>query len=103
MKPDIDQFRLRRFVDRLVAHGECVVHDAAIELADAMRRSFILSQTGKTLDLLVERVLDGRVTGHTGSYIELTASGRAERGALVPAVITGLGDGGAAGQITDNR
>ncbi len=31
---DTEKFRLRNFVERLVKHGECVVHDAPIALAD---------------------------------------------------------------------
>src|SRR5262249_27044672 len=32
--PDTEKFRLRRFVERLVQEGECVVHDAPIDLID---------------------------------------------------------------------
>ncbi|HUZ71641.1 MAG TPA: UbiD family decarboxylase [Stellaceae bacterium] len=31
---DTEKFRLRRFIDELVARGECVVHDAPIDLID---------------------------------------------------------------------
>jgi 2,5-furandicarboxylate decarboxylase 1 len=34
MKADMDKFRLRSFVERLVKQGECIVHDAPIELVD---------------------------------------------------------------------
>jgi UbiD family decarboxylase len=33
-RPDIDTFRLRRFVETLVGEGECVVHEAPIDLID---------------------------------------------------------------------
>jgi 3-polyprenyl-4-hydroxybenzoate decarboxylase len=32
--PDIERFRLRRFVERLVALGECELHEAPIDLVD---------------------------------------------------------------------
>ena len=32
--PDTEQFRLRRFVERLVQLGECEVHDQPIDLID---------------------------------------------------------------------
>src|SRR5262249_62101321 len=34
MQPDTEKFRLRAFVERLVQQGECVVHDAPIDLID---------------------------------------------------------------------
>ncbi|MGP0093908.1 MAG: UbiD family decarboxylase [Xanthobacteraceae bacterium] len=34
LAPDCEKFRLRRFVERLVQQGECVVHDAPIDLID---------------------------------------------------------------------
>jgi 3-polyprenyl-4-hydroxybenzoate decarboxylase len=33
-KPDTERFRLRRFVEKLVQQGECVEHDAPIDLID---------------------------------------------------------------------
>ena len=33
-QPDTEKFRLRRFVEKLVQQGECVVHDAPIDLID---------------------------------------------------------------------
>jgi UbiD family decarboxylase len=33
-KPDTERFRLRRFVEKLVQQGECLVHDAPIDLVD---------------------------------------------------------------------
>jgi 2,5-furandicarboxylate decarboxylase 1 len=33
-RPDTERFRLRRLVERLVQQGECLVHDAPIELGD---------------------------------------------------------------------
>src|SRR5215813_2051254 len=36
--PDIDRFRLRGFVDRLIAAGECEVHDEPIDLIDVAAR-----------------------------------------------------------------
>ena len=34
---DTESFRLRSFVERLVAAGECVVHDAPIELVESRK------------------------------------------------------------------
>jgi len=33
-RPDTERFRLRRFVEKLVQQGECIVHDAPIDLID---------------------------------------------------------------------
>ncbi len=33
-QPDTEKFRLRRFVEKLVQQGECIVHDAPIDLID---------------------------------------------------------------------
>ena len=33
-QPDTDKFRLRRFVEKLVQEGECIVHDDPIDLID---------------------------------------------------------------------
>ncbi len=33
-RPDVETFRLRRFVERLVQQGECIIHDSPIDLID---------------------------------------------------------------------
>ncbi len=33
-RPDTEKFRLRRFVEKLVQQGECIVHDEPIDLID---------------------------------------------------------------------
>ena len=33
-RPDTEKFRLRRFVEKLVQQGECIVHDDPIDLID---------------------------------------------------------------------
>ena len=33
-RPDTEKFRLRRFVEKLVQEGECIVHDDPIDLID---------------------------------------------------------------------
>jgi 2,5-furandicarboxylate decarboxylase 1 len=33
-EPDTEKFRLRRFVERLVQQGECIIHGGPIDLID---------------------------------------------------------------------
>ena len=43
-RPDTEKFRLRPFVERLVQQGECVVHDAPIDLIDGDRLCELLKR-----------------------------------------------------------
>ena len=45
-QPDTEKFRLRRFVEKLVQQGECVVHDEPIDLIDVGRGARRQSQGG---------------------------------------------------------
>ncbi|MGC1305415.1 MAG: UbiD family decarboxylase [Caulobacteraceae bacterium] len=66
MTVDVEKHRLRTFVERLVQHGECVVHDAPIDLADVAgvldttEQAVWFTQVGPERSELVGNVMGSR-------------------------------------------
>ncbi len=67
---------------------------AVQELADRMRREYLLSQIGRTARVLFETEKDGICLGHSENYLETAVPGRGFRGTVHDVKITGMeGDG----------
>jgi len=74
---------------------------AALAAAELMARDFMLSQTGKTLEVLFECERGGVWTGHSSNYLEVSVRSGGSKNSVKPVRITGLEDGALCGRIID--
>ena len=68
-------------------------------VCEEMRRAFLDSSVGQTLPVLFETEEDGRWTGHSDTYVLVSAEGKELRNQLLPVKITHIAGDGLAGLI----
>ena len=69
----------------------------ALKVCEEMRRSFLQSCIGQTLPVLFETEKDGIWSGHSDTYVLVSASGDSLRNQIREVLITGLDDEGLTG------
>jgi len=71
----------------------------ATEIAEDMSKSFIESQLGKIVEVLLERKRDGHWIGHSGNYLEVAVKGNGRKNNIANVRLTDYKDGIVYGEI----
>jgi len=73
----------------------------ARDVADTMKREFLIGQIGKILEVLPERKREGRWVGHSGNYIEVTLANGGEKNVFTKVEITDVVENQVFGSLAD--
>lgn len=58
-----------------------------MEISDSLEKQYLDRFINKTVEVLIEKTIEGKSIGHTGNYIEVEIDGECERNTLVNVII----------------